>query len=304
MFDGRTLNHQSSYCDGDAVQVVDLAVGEALGQLVHLALLVLDLEVDLGALGVAHQRRDELGHGFFASQRGSDLDHGQQRAVGVVVVPKVVVAGELAAEDALLVAQGGLHEGVADALADGDAAALVDVLGTAREERRSKRRACPARGQQLAADQGGHEVAADRLALLVHEGGAVGVSVEGDPRSAPRGRTSSLEIAQILQLERDWLRGWGRCRRARSREARVDPHLLEQGLVDRSHAVGCIDATLSSGLSARARGRRARAGSYSSKMSPSQELPGLCSGEIAARRPWSPSEGCRGLPRPARASHG
>ncbi len=32
VFDGRTLNHQSGYCDGDPVDVVDLAVGEGLGQ--------------------------------------------------------------------------------------------------------------------------------------------------------------------------------------------------------------------------------------------------------------------------------
>src|SRR6185295_19859811 len=39
--------------EGDAVEVIDLGVGVAAGELVHLSLLVLHLEVDLRALGVA-----------------------------------------------------------------------------------------------------------------------------------------------------------------------------------------------------------------------------------------------------------
>src|SRR6185503_10487542 len=109
---------------------VDLAVLEALLDLAHLAGLVFDDEVGLRALGVAQERAHDVRHRLaLLPAQVEDLDDRHQRAVGVVVVAEVVVAGELAAEDGVLLAQRRLHEGVADALAYGDATVLADVLG-------------------------------------------------------------------------------------------------------------------------------------------------------------------------------
>ena len=155
MFEGRTLAHQVGIAEGDAVEVVDLGVGVALRELVHLPLLVLDLEVDLRALGVALERRDQLGERLpLLAHQVQHLDHRQQRAVGVGVVAEVVVARELAAEDRLALAHRRLDERVPHPLAHRDAALLLDVLG--HRPRRAQvvdHRLARLALQQLAADQ-------------------------------------------------------------------------------------------------------------------------------------------------------
>ena len=49
--------------------------------------------------------------------------------------------------------------------------------------------------EQLAGDERGREVAADRLAALVDEGGAVGVAVEGDAEVGAVSRAPPAQVA-------------------------------------------------------------------------------------------------------------
>src|SRR6185436_4647974 len=168
-----------------------------------------------------------------------------QRAVGVVVVAEVVVAGELAAEDGVLLAQRRLHEGVADALAYGDATVLADVLGDgAAAAQIEEDVAAGVVAEQLAGDERRREVAADRLTLLVDEGGAVGVAVEGDAEVGVVLAHRRLQVVEVLELERVGLVvGEGAVELEVERDD-VDAELVEDGAVDRAHAVGGVDGYL------------------------------------------------------------
>ena len=115
---------------------------------------------------------------------GEQLEDQQRRdraGVRVVEVGEVVVAGDLAAEGAALVAHAGLEEGVADAVHVGLAAEALDEVGHR------------ARGAHVVEDVGarllledrlgqqrGQEVAVDERARVVDEEAAVGVAVPGD----------------------------------------------------------------------------------------------------------------------------
>src|SRR5829696_2692541 len=105
--------------DREAVELRDLAVGEALLELVHLRLAVRDLGVDLARDEVLRaQRLEQLAH-LLALDREllEDEERGDGPGVGVVEVVEVVVAGDLAAEDRALGAHAGREERVADAVA-------------------------------------------------------------------------------------------------------------------------------------------------------------------------------------------
>ena len=112
-----------------------------------------------------------------------DQQRGDRARVRVVEGLEVVVAGDLAAELAALVAHAGLEERVADAV-DQRAAAEPLRPCPAPPARRARRRGCRRPGvfsSTRRGEQRGQEVAGDELAGAVDEEAAVGVAVPGDP---------------------------------------------------------------------------------------------------------------------------
>src|SRR3954451_15289429 len=160
--------------DREAVEVGDLAVGEALLELGHLRLAVLDLGVDLARDEVLRaQRLEQLAH-LLALDREllEDQQRGDRARVGVVEVVEVVVAGDLAAEDRALVAHAGLEERVPDAVGVGGAAGGAhDVRDRARRAHVVEDRIRPTRplGEQVLGEDGSQEVPVDEASGVVDE---------------------------------------------------------------------------------------------------------------------------------------
>ena len=235
--------------DRDPVEAGQLGpVGEALLDLRHLRRLIADLGVDLAGDEVLGA---ELRHQFSeaAALDREQLQHqqGRDRArVGVPEVAEVVVAGDLAAEDGVLLAHPRLEEGVADprevrtpALGGdqvGDGAAGAGVV----EDRRAGVLA-----QRRAGQQGADEVAVAELAAGVDEEAAVGVAVPGDAEVGA-GRSDPVHDHPAVLLEQRVGLVIGEI------TVRREVHLLQverQLLEDRpdhraAHAVAAIDDDL------------------------------------------------------------
>ena len=117
--------------DGDPVEPGDLGVGVALGQGVHLGVLVGDLGVDLAGDEVALVKgADELGQRPAGDRE--QLEHEQRRdraRVGAPELAEVVVARDLAAERRLALAHRDLEEGVTDPVQIRGAAAVAHRVG-------------------------------------------------------------------------------------------------------------------------------------------------------------------------------
>ena len=115
------------------------------------------------------------------AQQLEDQQRRDRAGVGVVEVGEVVVAGDLAAERAALVAHAGLEERVADAVHQRAPAGRLDGVGDRPrgadvvEDLRAR-----ALLQDRLGEQRGEEVAGHELAGLVDEEAAVGVAVPGD----------------------------------------------------------------------------------------------------------------------------
>ena len=205
--------------DRDPVEAGQLAVGVALGDLLHLRRRVGDLGVDLAGDEVA---RAELGHqlGQRAAVDREQLEHQQRRdrpRVGVPEVAEVVVAGDLAAEGRALLAHPRLEEGVADAGEVGAAALGGDQVGHgAAGARVVEDRRAGVLGQRRAGEQGADEVAVAELAVAVDEEAAVGVAVPGDAEVGAAGAHPLDDHPPVLLAAAGWARGRGTRRRARS----------------------------------------------------------------------------------------
>ena len=137
----RTLKCQSVVVDRDAVQLRDLAVGEARLEAraerpsaSSTVELISPLMKYLRA-----QRLEQLGHrGALLRQQVEDEQRRDEARVGVVVVAEVVVARDLAAEQHGLAAHALLEEGVPDAVEQRARRRWrVIMSGTARLARRS-----------------------------------------------------------------------------------------------------------------------------------------------------------------------
>ena len=209
--------------DRDAVELrLSSRVGVALLDLGHLGLRVGDLGVDLAGDEVLSSGSGASSSDSFCALLREQLEDQQRRdraGVGVVEVGEVVVAGDLAAEDAALVAHARLEERVADA---------VDVRACRRpprrcrrpRARRGRRRGSSAPGllrQQRLGEQRGEEVAVDERARVVDEEAAVGVAVPGD---AEVGALVAHLVDDELRgspAAAGWARGRGTRRRASSR---------------------------------------------------------------------------------------
>ena len=143
-----------------------------------------DLGVDLAGDEVARAEAfEQLRQLVLAAREQLEDQQRRDRAgVGAVEVAEVVVAGDLAAEDAALVAHARLEERVADAVDQrGPAGALDDVGdGAARADVVEDRRARVAAQHRLG-EQRREEVAVDERAGVVDEEAAVGVAVPCDP---------------------------------------------------------------------------------------------------------------------------
>ena len=154
--------------DADAVELGDRGVGVQCLDLVHLGLLVGDGGVDLAA--------DEVRGAVLAQQRGErrlalgqqleDQQRGDRARVRVVERLEVVVAGDLAAELAALVAHAGLEERVADAVDQRAAAELFAPCPgppAKRGRRRGCRRRAPSRARTRPAGRSGSRRGRTRL---------------------------------------------------------------------------------------------------------------------------------------------
>ena len=143
-----------------------------------------------------------------------DQQRRDEAVVGVVEIAEVVVAGHLAAEDGVLFAHPALEEGVADPVHQRGAAVLRHhVLDRVAGAHVVEHLRAGILDQERFGQQRRHEVAGDELAGAVDEEHAVGVAV---PRDADVGllRNHPLDdVAAVLFDQRDWLRGWERCRR-------------------------------------------------------------------------------------------
>ena len=117
--------------DRDAVELADLGVAVARAELLQLRRLVGDLGVDLARDEVARAvRLEQLGQRPAAlAEQLEDQQRGQRPGVGVVEVGEVVVAGDLAAERAALLAHARLEERVPDAVHERGAARRRDRVG-------------------------------------------------------------------------------------------------------------------------------------------------------------------------------
>ena len=162
--------------------MVDLGVLERLSHFIHFRLLVLDLEVDLTAVGVPVQRRHELAE--WPVLRGDDADgrgEGNRAAVAVEVVPEIEVPAQFASEDRVPIGHGLFHEGVPDALPPRCSVGGKDFLRHhARAAQIVDDHGARVVLQEVAPQQGRHQVATDGLRLFVDEDTAVGVAVETD----------------------------------------------------------------------------------------------------------------------------
>ena len=149
------------------------------------------------------------------------LEHQQGRdhaVVGEPVLAEVEVAGDLAAEDRVLVAHALLDEGVADAVDERRAARAAHVVGDgargAHVVHDARARLAP---RERLAEHRRDEVARHVLALVVDEEAAVGVAVPGDPQVGALRAHALDEVAAVLLERAGRPGGSGRCRRARSR---------------------------------------------------------------------------------------
>ena len=143
---------------------------------------VRDRDVDLAGQEVALAvRAQELGQRLAALR--DELQHEQERnhaRVGLEEVPEVVVAGDLAGEGGVLLADALLDERVADTVDERDPAGALDRLrhGPARAHVVDDLRARILLQHRLGEERR-HEVARDELAGVVDEEAPVGVAVEG-----------------------------------------------------------------------------------------------------------------------------
>ena len=169
--------------DRDPVQIGDGAVGIPLLQLPQLLRHVGDGRVDLaGEEEPLAVRREELRQ--LAPALRDQLDEEQERddaGVGLGEVPEVVVRGDLAAEDGVLLAHAVLDVGVPDAVHQRGAAGALDRLRhrAARAHVVDDAAAALLLQDRLGKERG-DEVAGDELAGVVDEEAAVGVPVVGD----------------------------------------------------------------------------------------------------------------------------
>jgi hypothetical protein len=115
--------------NGRAVEVVIVAFFILLCQLFHHSLFVVNIEVDLAACEIAFERLDQFAERLLRLmedvQNVGERDH---RRIGIEIVAVIIVAGKLAAEDAVRVAERFFHKDVADAVAAGGAAEFLDFL--------------------------------------------------------------------------------------------------------------------------------------------------------------------------------
>src|SRR4051794_31480042 len=144
----------------------------ALGELLHLALLVVNLGVDLAGDEVALAKlTDELRKGaVLGREQLEDQERRDRSRVGAPELAEVVVPGDLAAERRLVLAEGLLEERVPDP---------VDVRGAPKLTDRVRNRAAgadvvddPRAGlllQELPGQQGSEEVTLDEHPLRVDE---------------------------------------------------------------------------------------------------------------------------------------
>ena len=205
MLDARTLKCQSVVVHRDAVEVAELAVGEALLDAGQRRRHVLDHRVDLAADEVlGAQRLQQLGHRrLLLREQLEDEQRRDEAGVGVVVVGEVVVAGHLAAEQPALAAHALLEEGVPDAVEQGHAAVRRDHVGHGAagaqvvEDLRAG-----VLDQESLGEQRGDEVAGHELAVLVDEEAAVGVAVPGDAEVGLLGHDALADLAAVLLEQR------------------------------------------------------------------------------------------------------
>ena len=110
-----------------------------------------------------------------------DEQRGDEAVVGVVEVAEVVVSGDFAGEDAVLLTHPLLDERMADAVHQRPAAVPGHGVpdGVARAQVVDDRRAGVLQEKRLGQERR-HEVARDELAAAVDEEAAVGVAVPGD----------------------------------------------------------------------------------------------------------------------------
>ena len=194
--------------DGDAVELVDVgrgAPGEGhFAEVGERAVLVLDGEVDLAGLGVSAGVGDERAHLASGGFQDREHDaHGDRAGIGVEVVAEVEVAGELAAEDRVLLGQHGLHEHVPDAAAIRHAAGLEDVLadGLRGTQVVDDGGALARLFDEIRGENGGEVVAADDGAVLIDDNAAVRVAVVAEAAIRADGDDLLLELSEVAGHE-------------------------------------------------------------------------------------------------------
>ena len=130
------------------------------------------------------------------------MQGGQHAGVGAPEIAEVVVGRVLAAEDGVGASHLGLDKGVTDAGADGRTAVLGHDLGhrAGGDEVVDDRRARNP-GQLAHGNECGHGRRRQRLALLVDDEAAVGVTVEGQPDVGLLGHHPGLQVDQVGGLE-------------------------------------------------------------------------------------------------------
>ena len=153
------------------------------------------------------------------------------------------MAGKFAAEDRSRPPHRRLDEGVADPLRQRRAAVLADVLGhRPRGPDVVDHGAAGLPPEHLAGNQGGDQVGPDRLAVFVHEGGAVAVAVEADAEVRLLLDDEIAQVAQVLRQQRVRLVVREGAVELEVERQQFDAAGLEQGPVDRTHpvrGVGC-----------------------------------------------------------------
>ena len=188
---------------GDAVELVQLAVGVAHLELVQLGGDVLDVRVDLAAAHARAQPFEHLGDRLALFRDHLEHDHERDQArVGVPVVAEVEVAGVLAAEDGVVLAHLRLDEGVADARADAAATHALDQLGHASgDDQVVEDGGAGVLLEQVARDHSRDHPAVDQLAVLVGNEHAVGIAVEGHAHIGVGLAHQALHVHHVLGLD-------------------------------------------------------------------------------------------------------
>ena len=215
MLELRTLNHQVGYSKLRPSSSRMEASAYFARSFVQDGGGVGDGGIDFAAGEVALHGRDELREGFVGLRHEvGDEQDGEGRGFGEGVFLEVVVAGEFAGEQGILLAHLGLDEGVADAALVGLAAAFEDDFldgpGGAQVVEDVGAGICLEDG---AGDESRDHVHGDDVALFVEEADAVGIAVEAGGEIVLAGADGFLGSRRGFGCRGDWPRGWGRCRR-------------------------------------------------------------------------------------------